>query len=109
MPSEKIHSGGTVRQREEKHHSKVGGRICRTTGKDNGKWARYSGGVWSRLQETARTIQAEYDGGGHSETTLHRLADQLREVCGGARVAKELIPRSWLSIKRLWNGGWSGC
>ena len=55
-------------------------------GKNNGKWDRYSGGVWSGLQDRARTIQAEYDRGGHTESALHRLADQLREVFGGVKV-----------------------
>ena len=68
--------------------------------KNNGKWDRYSGGAWSRLQETARTIQAEYDRGGHSETALHRLADQLREVFGGVKVAKELIPQIMAEHKK---------
>jgi hypothetical protein len=31
---------------------------------NNGKWDRYSGGTWSRLQEKTRAIQQEYDRGG---------------------------------------------
>lgn len=67
---------------------------------NNGRWDRYSGGAWSRLQETTRTIQTEYDRGGHSETALHRLADQLREVFGGVKVAKELIPQIMAEHKK---------
>jgi len=58
----------------------------------NGKWDRYSGGAWSRLQEKSRAVQQEYNGGGASETTVHRMADQLREVFGGVKMANELIP-----------------
>lgn len=68
--------------------------------KDKGKWDRYSGGAWFRLQETTRTIQAEYDRGGHSEPGLHRLADQLREVFGGVKVARELIPQIMAEHKK---------
>ena len=69
-------------------------------GKDNGKWDRYSGGVWSGLQDRARTIQAEYDRGGHTETALHRLADQLREVFGGVKVAQDLVPQIMAEHKK---------
>jgi hypothetical protein len=67
---------------------------------NNGKWDRYSGGGWSRLQERARAIQQEYNGGGQSETALHRLADQLREVFGGVKVANELIPQIMAEHKK---------
>ena len=70
------------------------------TQKDNGKWDRYSGGVWSRLQERTRTTQAEYERGGHSETALHRLADELREVFGGVKVASALIPQIMAEHKK---------
>lgn len=66
----------------------------------NSRWDRYSGGVWSRLQDTVKTIQAEYDRGGHSEMALHRLADQLREVFGGVKVAKDLIPQIMAEHKK---------
>jgi hypothetical protein len=67
---------------------------------NNGKWDRYSGGAWSRLQEKTRAIQQEYDRGGQSETALHRLADQLREVLGGVKVASELIPQVMAEHKK---------
>ena len=62
-------------------------------GNNNSRWDRYSGGVWNQLQERAKTIQAEFDRGGHSEAGMHRLADQLREIFGGVKVAKDLIPQ----------------
>src|ERR1700730_11882666 len=94
-------SGGAVRQQAGRTTQK--GRrydMNGNNGKDNGKWDRYSGGVWSRLQETTRTIQAEYDRGGHSEPGLHRLADQLREIFGGVKVVKELIPQIMAEHKK---------
>ena len=73
--------------------------------KDNGNWDRYSGGVWSRLQERTRAIQAEHDDGGHSETALQRLADQLHEVFGGVKVATELIPQIMAEHKKAMEWG----
>ena len=67
---------------------------------NNSRWNRYSGGMWSQLQDTVTTIQAEYDGGVRTETALHRLADQLREVFGGVKVAKQLVPQIMAEHKK---------
>jgi hypothetical protein len=93
-------SSGGISETAEVRKRRTDRRQDMQNGNNNGKWDRYSGGAWSRLQETTRTIQAEYDRGGNSETALHRLADQLREVFGGVKVAKELIPQIMAEHKK---------
>lgn len=56
------------------------------------QWDRYSSGHWSELQRQARSIQEDYDAGGHSEAAKHRLVDRLREIRGGVETAGHLIP-----------------
>ena len=55
------------------------------------KMDRYSGGCWTELQRAADEIQQAHERGGLSENQKHRLADRLREVLGGAKVAGRLI------------------
>jgi hypothetical protein len=57
------------------------------------RWDRYSDGRWSELLREAREIQQEYARGGLSEAELHRKADRLRELRGGAVAAAALIPK----------------
>ena len=53
---------------------------------------RYSEGRWSEVQRKVEEIRQAHAQGGVSEAELHRLADQLRELLGGASMATKLIP-----------------
>jgi hypothetical protein len=64
------------------------------------QWDRYLNGHWSELQRRARSIREEYDRGGHSEATKHRLVDSLREIRGGVETASRLIPEVLAEHKR---------
>jgi hypothetical protein len=63
-------------------------------------WDRYSNGHWSELHREARLIKEEYERGGHSEATKHRLVDSAREIQGGVRTASVLIPVAMAEHKR---------
>ena len=64
------------------------------------KMNRYSEGIWSELQRATEEIQQAHAGGGLSESQKHRLADRLRELLGGAKVASRLIPLAAAQHKR---------